>query len=422
MELRSLGYAESVIAELHGATPGTLPLVVAAEFDGVVSAPVAEAALSALHARHPLLGARLLQGPEGWAFASGVPFSAIPVSVAAAPGGFDLGTAMEGELTRARPSERHLWRATLVVDPSEDRTILIVAAHHAMTDALALLSLSRQFEHACACIEGQREAGWEPLPLLADVENLLYREDMEPPSAPAERAGPPWNFERPAMPAERTPRLLLREMGPDEVLKLLGASRHDHTTVNATLVAALIEAADSLPNRRDGLTVHVPHSVRGHVAPRLGDEHQAFLVRDVSLDFDGTWRDLDLWERAQRVEAQYLARLPAALRTVPAFTRTQLDTAVGPLLAQDREGFVVPFVVTNLGHQDPPAGVRPLGLRAFRFMPSQRPGLSGIIIAVATIRDRMALTFGFAEPLVRRASASAFADAFMAALRAPLKD
>jgi hypothetical protein len=415
--VRPLGFAESVIAELHHAMPGTLPLVAAAGFEGCVDAAVARAALAALHARHPLLGARLHRGKEDWSFTSGVQFSDVPVSVIMAPDDFELGAAMEAELTRALPSRNHLWRATVVMEATANRTTLLLAAHHAMTDALALISLARQFEHACACIEDGSDTGWERLPLLDSVEQLLCKGNAEPSVAATPSAETLWEFERPAPPGERVPGVLMRVLEPEEVVALLGDTRHDHTTVNATLVAALIEVAQELPSSRGAFTVGVPHSARGHVAPPLDDEYQAFLVRDVHLDFDETWRDLDLWERAQRVEAQYLERLPRALATTSAFTRAQLDAAVAPLLAPARNTFVVPFVVTNLGRQDPGADVRPLRLNSFHFLPSQRPGVSGIIVAVATILDRMTLTFGFAEPLVHRSSATTFADAFLATLR-----
>ncbi|MFN8038580.1 MAG: condensation domain-containing protein [Acidimicrobiales bacterium] len=414
--MRALGYVESFLALAQDRVGGAFHIAAAAELRGPVDHAAFTAALEVLHRRHPLLGAtvhEVVDGPEAgsWRFADEVPFSAVPVrfgtgavdddGVAAA-----LGSDLDDRFAQGGP----LWKVDLLEVPGTDRALLSLSMHHVIGDGMSVWTLLGHLVD----VYGELVAGGTPererRPVQPPVEHLLPRVDAA--VNPWEGTGdvpPPWTF-APVPFADRATQVVIRDLEAPLVAALHAGAHRRGTTVNAALVSAIVRASSLLPGHQVDGQLSVPTNVRPRVVPPVPDDAVGALFRDVFVAFDEPALAGDLWDGARLLEQRYLDGAAAQLAWTPDVTPAQLHADVDPFLDPTRDWYALPMAVTNLGRLAAGPEDAPLAVESLYANVSQRTANIGVVLAVATVRDRMHLTFSHTEPLLGVADTEALAD------------
>lgn len=435
--VRHLGFVESLFAEFHDKMAGATQLVAVAELHGKLDPWAARRALETLYQRHPLLSVGLRRDSDGWWFVPAGSFDNVSVVIRPSAEADEWQRVFERELDDPLAKSGPLWRATILTGSHRTSSTLLMTVHHAITDGLSMSTLGRQFVE----VHNRVVQGFEPevaqLPLREPVERLLASAKRGEPSKEApvlgatrllEAAQVPeaaqWCFETPAPPAQRRARVLWHTFAPPDTKMLLERCLAERTTQNAAIVGALIVAAQSLPTRDVAVSCTLPTDIRQRTRPPISPEENGPFFHDVKLTFDAAEvADLDPWERARRIRAQYRERRALALAASTDFSATDssvLAAAIAQSFDPNRSVFNQGFVVTNLGRQRAGASDAPLRLAFVQGTLSPRSGDFAVMLSVTTLGDRMSFGFTSADPLLSQASAEGFADAFVASLRQAL--
>ena len=420
--VRALGAIESYLASTHEAQLGATQLVCLAELEGTTDVPAARSALLSLQRRHPMLRMSLERADDRWWY---VPASHpdLPLRVCEAePGEWE--DYVRAESDQPAPWSAPAWRATLLLAASGDRSALLITAHHATSDGVSLLGLSRQFVDAHNRALAGAPSAEPPFPIREPVERLLATDGTAMPGdAPAaegfrtaEPFVPGWPVEQGASFADRRTRTHWLTFEPGETGSLVAHCRTEGTTVNAVIIAALDAAAQQLPFRKPALPCLVPVSVRGSTSPSVSELEYGTFIGEFSMSLQAADRELDRWERARRIVARQKRLAGGALALPTEFE--QWPSNEQPGLATFRRG----CLVTNLGRSAPPTEVGALRLGSFRFLVCPRGGTYVISLSAATVAGRMIIGLSSVAPLLGDSSAATFQAAFGAEMAAALAD
>ncbi len=422
--MRALGYVESFLALAQDRVAGAFHIAAAAELRGPVDHGAFTAALEVLHQRHPLLGAtvhEVLDGPDAgsWRFADEVPFSAVPVAFGV--GGVDdaaVVAALASDLDDRFAQGGPLWRVDLLEVPGTDRSLLSLSMHHVIGDGMSVWTLLGQLVAAYGDLVAGRSPERERRPLPPPVEHLLPHVDAAVNPWDGAGATPaPWTF-TPAPFADRATRVVVRDLDAPLVSALHDGAHRRRTTVNAVLVSAIVRASAVLPGHRVDGQLSVPTNVRSRVEPPVPDDAVGALFRDVFVGFDEAALVGDLWDGAGLLERRYLDGAAAQMARTPDVTPAQLHADVDPFLDPTRDWYALPMAVTNLGRLVAGPEDAQLAVESLYANVSQRTANIGVVLAVATVRDRMHLTFSHTDPLLGVDDTEALADEVVALVTA----
>lgn len=418
--LRPLGTWEGFCHLMHETFHGSSVLVFAAPLDGRLDPGRLHAALEVLVARHPLLRARIVDGP---AFAAAPP--EVPLSVEEAG---DWRPVFDRQVNRAfRVAEEPPWRATLVRGSGDDA--LILALHHAIADGLSGVRLLDQLG---ALLRADALPPPQSLPVTPAIDRVqrdpvgrlryLWRflvQRWRHRAAARHRM----SFEGTAPFAERRTRHAQATVEPELLDALLQASRTHDTTLHGTLAAAQLLAQHAVQGGEPAwLSFFSAVDLRPHAEPPLPDEAIGCLI-SVMDTLHRVDDDTALWPlaracREQLVEvSERLARVPAGVGT--ALPRIALRLGFGE---SERSGrFVNSASLTNLGRLDLDPDLGEARLRAVWFSTCRRIGDFPILVHAATLRDTLHLCLAYEEPLLSTATAHRFRDLVLDHLRAAVQ-
>ncbi|MBN3754417.1 condensation protein [Paraburkholderia sp. Tr-20389] len=396
---RSLGAIEKFFYLLSQSHPNHF--VMAGEVSGRTRVDQWQDALDCVAHRSPLVWSRIERDSRGAPVFAPVPHGAVPLQVKPYE---STKWTDEAAAQVAQPFDElnpPLMRATLL--HGEERSIIVLVAHHSIADGVSLTSLLGDLLRAMA---GQ--------PLVRSqetmaVERLIERTHGMPtnnPSAPVPAAA-----DAPAAPVRTPP--AMRE--PDgsmphiEALRLTSAitrnlrerARIERTSVQSALVAAFTKAVCFLTaaTPREPMRVLSPVDLRRRLLG--GSDHLAMCASGVVHPDDHS-RDADLWSRA-RLAAQAFAGIqsPAHLAAQVLGTHAILDTVNG--VAEAKAVFAQAFgndaVITNLGVVDLPKQFGALVLDAV-WGPSVVVGVEGEqVIGAVTFDDQLHLVHTSFAPM-----------------------
>jgi hypothetical protein len=396
---RALGPIEKFFYLLNQSHPNHF--VMAGDVSGRTRVDQWQDALDLVAHHSSLVWSRIERNSDGVPVFVPVPHGSVPLQVK--PYGASTWTG-EAAAQVAQPfDERNppLMRATLL--HGEERSIIVLVAHHSIGDGLSLTFLLGDLLRAMA---GQ--------PLVRSqetmaVERLIERAQGKPQvdaSAPAAAAPD-------AAPAPVRAPFAMRESDGSpphiEALRLTSAmtrglrerARVEGTSVQSALVAAFTKAVCVLTADapREPMRVLSPVDLRRRLLG--GSDHLAMCASGVVHPDDHS-RDADLWSRA-RLAAQAFAEIgsPARLAAQVLGGHAMLDTVNGvdDAKAVFAQAFGNDAVITNLGVVDLPDRFGPLVLDAV-WGPSVAVGVVGEqVIGAATFDDRLHLVHTSFAPL-----------------------
>jgi hypothetical protein len=410
---------ESALADTHAEQYGATQFVCVAELDGRPDESSARIALRDLVRRHPLLRTDLHREDDRWWYAPTErdllsPAADLPLVVLSTSDDYWADVA-DRRMDRPIATPGPLWEATLLIDPAGERSALVLAAHHAITDGVSLLALAGQFVEAHNRALAGASLDQPAFPRRGPIEALLASggRGSPAPGATAELTAPGWAVEQAASVEQRSIRTHWHTLAPKQTAALLSRCRSAGTTANSAIVAALAVATQELPTHQDRLGCLLPISVRDQADPTVSAQENGCFIAEVSLTLGPADRIGDRWDRARQIRERYLRLRASALAAPTDFLNWPAnEQPVGPTF---RRG----CLVTNLGWGRPPTEGGPLRLASFRFVVSPRHGSYAVSLSVATVGGRMVLGLSSVDPLLGEDSSAAVAAAFAAELTRP---
>jgi len=241
-------------------------LTVTAEVKGITKVQNWRDALDEVQRRHPVLSTSIKRNENGQPALYRVDAAPIPLRVVdgSVQGRWELELDREMALPFT-PEQAPLIRSVLIHKPQS--AVLIMVAHHAIADGMALVFLIRDLLQVLS--GGKIEA----LSFSSTAEELLSKlpKGEEIVQARASQAGAPQA--EPALYRERdglTPRVTARKLGEHLTATLKERARNEGTTVQGALCAALVLAGRKTSSiwRKQSVRVMSPVNVRAHLGAR----------------------------------------------------------------------------------------------------------------------------------------------------------
>lgn len=409
---RPLGPQEALFAELIRRAHGAIQMTCLAEFEEPASATRVLRGLEAVHNRHPMLRARIVERAQ-LSWCCDVPWTDIPLRQQTMGKDFDLEAFYASEADDVLDLGRRAWRVVLLTDAAGDVAWLALTFNHAAVDGRSALVIFNDLDRFLT-----DESAFPPdsLPLFGPVEQALAGAsaakdqglELTVPEASM------WPVSQPAPSAERRPHAFLRTFPAEALERLHERLQAEGIHLAATFSAAAVRAGRLFPGQTGWTQILAPTDIRGDCEPPIPGDAVGELVGVISLAIGPDQQDGRLLELAGVLNTQLRDRRPAALRLTPDYrlaeTQAQAD-AIGAANAVFSGG----LCVTDVGD------LQRLSGRASRFtrimlMPAQKHGIHPIMVAVITTSRGACLTFGYAEPLTSGAAAEAFAERYLAAL------
>lgn len=260
-EVRALGAMERLFWLMDQKHP--VHFTVTAEVKGITKVQSWRHALDAVQRRHPILCASIHRNEDGQPALYQVDASPISLRVVdgSVQGRWELELDREMAVPFA-PEQAPLIRSVLIHKPQS--AVLILIAHHAVADGMALVFLIRDLLQVLS--GGQIEA----LSFSSSAEELLSKlpKKEEIVQAEASQAGAPQA--EPALYLEGNglaPRVTTRKLDETLTAALKERARREGTTVQGALCAALVIAGRKTSSRwrKQSVRVMSPINVRAHL-------------------------------------------------------------------------------------------------------------------------------------------------------------
>jgi NRPS condensation-like uncharacterized protein len=371
-EVRALGAREHMFWLMDQKHP--VHLTVTAEVKGVTKAQSWRNALDAVQKRHPILSTSIKRNEAGQPALYQVDAAPIPLRVVDGR----VQEHWELELDREMalpftPEQAPLIRTVLIHKP--ESAVLIIIAHHAIADGMALVFLIRDLLQV---LSGEQieafsfsSSGEELLKKLPKREEIVQAEALQA-RAPATE---------PALYREDdglAPRATARKLDENLTAALRERARREGTTVQGALCAALVLAGRKTSStwRKQSVRVMSPINARAHL--RAGEACGLYLGAGAMIPFR-PGDSSDFWELArfakQKISpSQTFQSLSASLHGLEAIMTKDMDVETAAQISAG--AFARDLMVSNLGQMPYESEFGKLKLEAV-WGPTALQGLDG---------------------------------------------
>jgi NRPS condensation-like uncharacterized protein len=344
-EVRALGAREHMFWLMDQKHP--VHLTVTAEVKGITKAQSWRDALDAVQKRHPILSTSIKRNEEGQPALYQVDPAPIPLRVVDG----SVQEHWELELDREMalpftPEQAPLIRTVLIHKPQS--AVLIIIAHHAIADGMALVFLIRDLLQV---LSGEQievfsfsSSGEELLNKLPKREEIVQAE--------ASQAGAP--AAEPALYREDdglAPRATARKLDENLTAAVRERARREGTTVQGALCAALVLAGRKTSStwRKQSVRVMSPVNARAHLG--AGEACGLYLGAGAMIRFQ-PGASGDFWELArfskQKISpSQTFQSLSTSLHGLEAIMTKDMDVETAAQIAAG--AFARELMVSNLG-------------------------------------------------------------------------
>jgi len=318
----------------------------AAHVEGRTTLPGWRAALDAVQGRHPLLSVTIETNDSTAPHFRTVTDARIPMRIARAATPSSWLSEMAWELaTPFRAQQAPLVRSVLM--HGEDKSVLILSAHHAIADGLSVAYIIRDILQA---LGGER---LEALPPMPAEEPLVYMSQQAPADAEILGAPEPPQQGRPVTfrMLDSWPTVEAVRLTPELTHMLVERARNEGTTVHGALCAAIVLAGREASRDWNSNPVRVlsPFSLRKQLG--IGEDCCAFVwATGVTVPLTPV---AEFWEMARFAKSsldakQPLERVTMEMRGLEQAVESGIDVAgAAQLLAQV---FPCELLLTNLGN------------------------------------------------------------------------
>jgi NRPS condensation-like uncharacterized protein len=366
-KVRELGAMERLFWLMDQKHPAHL--TVTAEVKGNTKVQNWRDALDAVQRRHPVLSTSIKRNEEGHPALYQMDAAPIPLRVVdgSVQGRWELEVDREMALPFT-PEQAPLIRSVLIHKPQS--AVLIMIAHHAIADGMALVLLIRDLLQVLS--GGQIEA----LPFSSAAEELLGKLPIvysESSQADASQAEPALYREGNGL----APRVTARRLDENLTATLKGRARREQTTVQGALCAALVLAGRMTSNAWPKRPVRVmsPINVRAHLG--AGEACGLYLGGGMIHFQPGDSRTF--WELARFAKnelspSQTVQSLSTSLHGLEAIMTKNMDVETAAQIAAG--AFARDLMVSNLGQMPYESEFGDLKLEAV-WGPTALQGLDG---------------------------------------------
>jgi NRPS condensation-like uncharacterized protein len=370
-EVRGLGAMERLFWLMDQKHPAHL--TVTAEVKGFTKVQSWRDALDAVQRRHPVLSTSITRNEADQPALYQVDAAPIPLRVVdgSVQGHWELEVDREMALPFT-PEQAPLIRSVLIHKPQS--AVLIIIAHHAIADGMALVFLIRDLLQVLS--GGQIE----PLSFSSSAEELLSNlpKGEEIVQAEASQAGAP--HAEPALYREGnglTPRVAARKLDENLTAALKERARREGTTVQGALCAALVLAGRKTSStwRKQSVRVMSPVNARAHL--EAGEACGLYLgggmVPFQPGDSRAFW-DLARFAKKELSPSQTFQSLSASLRGLDGIMTKDMNVETAAQIAA--VAFARDLMVSNLGQMPYESEFGKLKLEAV-WGPTALQGLDG---------------------------------------------
>ena len=371
-QVRALGSRERMFWLMDQKHP--VHLTVTAEVKGITDVQNWRDALDAVQRRHPILSTSINRNQNGQPALYQADVAPIPLRVVdgSVQGRWELELDREMALPFT-PDQAPLIRSVLIHKPHS--AVLIIVAHHAIADGMALVFLIRDLLQV---LSGRQ---LEALSFSSTAEELLSKLPKGEKIAPAEesQAGAPQAESAPYREGNSSaPRATARKLDEDLTATLRERARREGTTVQGALCAALVLAGRKTSStlRKRSVRVMSPVNARAHLG--AGEACGLYLGGGGMISFQpGDSRDF--WELARFAKkeiapSQTFQSLSTSLHRLEAIMTKDIDVET---VAQIAAGaFARDLMVSNLGQMPYESEFGKLKLEAV-WGPTALQGLEG---------------------------------------------
>jgi NRPS condensation-like uncharacterized protein len=368
-EVRALGAMEHLFWLMDQKHPAHL--TVTAEVKGFTTVQSWRDALDAVQRRHPVLSTSINRNEEGQPALYQVDEAPIPLRVVdgSIQGGWELELDREMAVPFA-PAQAPLIRSVLIHKP--ESAVLILIAHHAIADGMALVFLIRDLLQVLSV--GQIEA----LSFSSTAEELLSKLPKGEEIVQASQAGAPQA--EPALYREGnglSPKVAARKLDENLTAAVKERARCEGTTVQGALCAALVLAGRKTSSkwRKQSVRVMSPINVRAPLG--AGEACGLYLVGGMIPFQPGDSRAF--WELARFAKkelspSQTFQSLSTSLHGLEAIMTKDMDVETAAQIAAG--AFARDLMVSNLGQMPYESEFGKLKLEAV-WGPTTLQGLDG---------------------------------------------
>jgi NRPS condensation-like uncharacterized protein len=370
-EVRALGAMERLFWLMDQNHPAHL--TVTAEVKGFTNVQSWRDALDEVQRRHPVLSTSITRNEADQPALYQVDAAPIPLRVVdgSVQGHWELEVDREMALPFT-PEQAPLIRSVLIHKPQS--AVLIIIAHHAIADGMALVFLIRDLLQVLS--GGQIE----PLSFSSSAEELLSNlpKGEEIVQAEASQAGAP--HAEPALYREGnglTPRVAARKLDENLTAALKERARREGTTVQGALCAALVLAGRKTSStwRKQSVRVMSPVNARAHL--EAGEACGLYLgggmVPFQPGDSRAFW-DLARFAKKELSPSQTFQSLSASLRGLDGIMTKDMNVETAAQIAA--VAFARDLMVSNLGQMPYESEFGKLKLEAV-WGPTALQGLDG---------------------------------------------
>ena len=344
-EVRALGAREQMFWLMNQKHP--VHLTVTAEVKGITKVQDWIDALDAVQKRHPILSTSIKPNEDGRPALYQADAAPIPLRVVDG----SMQERWELELDREMalpftPEQAPLIRSVLIHKPQS--AVLIMIAHHAIADGMALVFLIRDLLQV---LSGEQI---EALPFSSTSEELLSKlpRGEKIVQAEASQADVPKAEPAPYRVGDGlAPRATARKLDEHLTATLKERARHEGTTVQGALCAALVLAGRKTSNawRKQKVRVMSPVNARAHL--RAGEACGLYLGAGAMIPFQ-PGDSSDFWELARYAKkeiapSQTLQSLYASLHGLEAIMTKDMEVETAAQIAAG--AFARELMVSNLG-------------------------------------------------------------------------
>jgi NRPS condensation-like uncharacterized protein len=371
-EIRALGAREHMFWLMDQKHP--VHLTVTAEVKGITKVQSWRDALDAVQRRHPVLSTSINRNEEGQPALYQADAAPIPLRVVDG----SVQQRWELELDREMalpftPEQAPLIRSVLIHKPQS--AVLIMIAHHAIADGMALVFLIRDLLQVLS--GGQIEA----LSFSSTAEELLSKLPNAKKIVPVEasQAGAPQAEPAPYQEGNGSaPRATARKLDENLTATLRERARREGTTVQGALCAALVLAGRKTSSawRKRPVRVMSPVNVRAHLG--AGEACGLYLGGGGMISFQpGDSRAF--WELARFAKkeispSQTFQALSTSLHRLEAIMTKDMDVETAAQISAG--AFARDLMVSNLGQMPYESEFGNLKLEAV-WGPTALQGLDG---------------------------------------------
>jgi hypothetical protein len=338
-EVRALGAMERLFWLMDQNHP--VHLTVTAEVKGFTKVQSWRDALDAVQGRHPVLSTSIKRNEEGQSALYQADAAPIPLRVVdgSFPGRWELELEREMALPFT-PEQAPLIRSVLIHKPQS--AVLIMIAHHAIADGMALVFLIRDLLQVLS--GGQIE----PLSFNRSAEELLSTlpEGEEVVQVGAPQAEPALYREDDGL----TPRSTARKLDENLTATLKERARREGTTVQGALCAAFVLAGRKTSStwRNQSVRVMSPINVRAHLG--AGEACGLYLCGGMVPFQPGDSRafwELARFAKKELAPSQTFQSLSTSLHGLEAIMTEDVDVETAAQIAAG--AFARDLMVSNLG-------------------------------------------------------------------------